>query len=312
MKQYLDILENVLNGTTKEPARENMPRTIGITGVVLKHDLSNGFPLLTTKEVSLKNIFNELIWFLSGDTNIKYLIDKGTNIWNQDAYRWYLKKCEYIDDIIHFKDIKEFVDYIRSTPRSEFDVYGDEEYEIGDLGKIYGYQWRNQMGWVDQVKNTISGLKTNPSSRYHIIDGWNPFEQSEMALPPCHLLYHFITRPFGNSYKLDLVMYQRSVDTFLGFPYNLASMSLFNILMAKIVGMEPGEITWVGGDVHIYENHLEQVKEQLGRKPKALPVLNIKKQINSFSDVLNMTYEDIELLNYEPAPRIKAPLSVGL
>lgn len=312
MKQYLDILENVLNGTTKEPARENMPRTIGITGAVLKHDLSKGFPLLTTKEVNMKNIFHELIWFLRGDTNIKYLVDNGTNIWNKDAYRWYLEKCKYIDDIIHFENIKEFVDYIKNIQVNDFESYGDEEYQIGDLGKVYGWQWRNQNGWIDQLKNVIHGLTTKPSSRYHIIDGWNPFEQAQMALPPCHLLYHFITRPSGNTYKLDLVMYQRSVDTFLGFPYNLASMSLLNLLMSKITGMEPGEITWVGGDVHIYENHLDQVKEQLSRKPKQLPVLNIKKQINDLDDVLEMVYEDIELIGYNPDARIKAPLSVGL
>ena len=260
MKQYLDVLQKILDeGVEKESGRANMPNTIGISKADIGMKLSEGFPLLTTKRMFWKGIVHELLWFLRGETNIKYLVDNNVNIWNGDAYRWYLKKCEGISDPWSMED---FINAIKMNPPAPIQDHRitDKNYKLGDLGKVYGHQWRNQNG-VDQVKDVMDGLKNNPYSRYHIIDGWNKADFPEMALPPCHLLYHFIVRPMtinerlqykenlnkgqnpgyelGRSeeyyesycdnwdipkFYLDLNMYQRSCDTFLGVPFNIASM----------------------------------------------------------------------------------------
>lgn len=351
MKQYLDLLQNILdNGVEKESGRVNMPNTIGISHGVIRMDMAEGFPLLTTKKMYLKGIIHELLWFLRGETNIKYLVDNNVNIWNSDAYRWYLrwwdmdgkdatnvKKCETIE---------EFIDQIKNGPWYEFNSDNTRHYKIGDLGKVYGYQWRNQNG-VDQVKDVIEGLRDNPYSRYHIIDAWDKASFPEMALPPCHLLYQFIVRPLSlgerrnwakekwnnlefissdNSkwnhadldtikvpkFYLDLNMYQRSCDTFLGVPFNIASMSLLLIIFGQSSNMIPGVATWIGGDTHLYVDHIPQVKEQLSRTPKKLPGIAILKKINTLEDILALTIDDFALVNYEPYDSIKAELFTGI
>lgn len=321
MKQYKELLQEILDkGVWKEPARENMPRTKSLFGARMEFDLSKGFPLLTTKKMYYKGIITELLWFLKGDTNIKYLVDNGCNIWNQDAYRWYLEFCKRMeepDDDYLFLDInkncyrtftlEEFVDAIKFGYLGE-----DGEYKLGDLGKVYGYQWRNQNG-IDQVKELIEGLNKNPYSRYHIIDAWQKSDFKDMALPPCHLLYQFNCRPCKNgSYQLDLQMYQRSCDTFLGVPFNIASASLLLHIIAKTVGMEVGKFIWIGGDTHIYENHLNQVDIQLKRNTLPLSKLIINKDLNCLKDIERLSLKDICIEDYKSYPAIKAELKTGL
>jgi len=345
MKQYLDLLQNILdNGVEKESGRANMPNTIGISHGVIRMDLQEGFPLLTTKKMAWKMIIHELLWFLRGETNIKYLVDNNVNIWNGDAYRWYLKKMEEYKNEIEFKTIDEFINAIKSFEKLPFYNFGT--YQLGDLGKVYGYQWRNQNG-VDQVRDVIEGLRDNPYSRYHIIDGWNKADFREMALPPCHLLYQFIVRPlskeernewyrnhgpihtnrfdpdylFDNEFLdeenvpkfyLDLNMYQRSCDTFLGVPFNIASMSILLMIMAKVSNMIPGVSTWIGGDTHLYVDHIPVVKEQLSRSPLGLPKMRIDKELNDLNDILALTIDDFQLEGYEYHPPLKAELFTGL
>jgi len=313
MKQYLEIAYKILDGTIKEPAREGMPRTRSIHGVTFKHDLKDGFPLLTTKKMSLYNIFYELIWFLNGDTNIKYLVDRKVNIWNDDAYKHYLRftkkleepDYEYLMDNPIENRIREFTfeEFIQNIKDGLLGTRSD--YKLGDLGKVYGHQWRHPN--FDQVLYVINSIQNNPNSRYHIIDGWNPTELSEMALPPCHLLYQFFVRED----KLDLVMYQRSCDYFLGVPYNIASMSLLLSLFAKLLNYQAGEITWIGGDVHLYEDHIDAITEQLKREPFLLPTIQINKDLKTLADILGLKFSDITINNYQSHDKIFGKLSVG-
>jgi len=256
MQQYLDLLQNILqNGVEKESGRDNMPNTIGISNGTIKMDLSKGFPLLTTKKMYWKGIVHELLWFLKGDTNVKYLVDNKVNIWTEHAYGWYEKYAK-LNNETNILTEEEFNTALLELPQGNVTEWYPGYY-LGDLGKVYGYQWRNQNG-VDQVRDVIEGLKNNPYSRYHIIDAWNKADFKKMALPPCHLLYQFIVRPlsvterrelyakkceypvdvlsefnhdFYNEHNvpkfyLDLNMYQRSCDSACGLPFNLASMSL--------------------------------------------------------------------------------------
>jgi len=367
MKEYIDLLQKILDeGVEKESGRENMPNTIGISKSDIKMDLSKGFPLLTTKKMYWKGIIHELLWFLRGETNIKYLVDNKVNIWNSDAYRWYLKYAEEencpIQILYHngfdgkgeYKEIRPFTkeEFIEKIKEQEDIVfldlhYSTSKYVLGDLGKVYGHQWRNQNG-VDQIKDVLDGLKSNPYSRYHIIDGWNKADFPEMALPPCHLLYQFIVRPlsvedrwdlFQNidwkeplnmtstsddelhricdehnilKFYLDLNLYQRSCDAGCGIPFNLTSMSLFLMIIAKSSNMVAGIANWIGGDTHLYLNHLDAVKEQITRTPMKLPKMIINKDLNSLDDILNLNIEDFELIEYESYPTIKYELFVGL
>lgn len=321
MKQYQSLLKDILeNGVEKESGRENMPNTIGISQASMKFDLSDGFPLLTTKKMFLKGIIHELLWFLRGDTNIKYLVDNGVNIWNKDAYRWYLKHIdinnESPEDFIEPMSLEGFVETIKTNRLEDLEEqiwFGSESnYNLGDLGKVYGYQWRNQNG-VDQIAELINGIQTNPYSRYHIVDGWNKADFPEMALPPCHLLYQFICRPKGDgSFILDLNMYQRSCDTFLGVPFNIASASLFLMIVAKACNMDAGVFTWLGGDTHLYVTHKEQTELLLSRETKDLPILNIIPNIKSLEGIEKLTINDFALLDYYHHPKIDAELSVGL
>jgi thymidylate synthase len=339
MKQYLELLESILEkGIDKSPARQNMPETRSLFGTRMEFDLNDGFPLLSTKKMYLKGIITELLWFISGDTNIKYLVDNKCNIWNQDAYRWYIRECRKTNqNPVVFED---FVEIIRRVSDEELIMisqqhFSNSDYVIGDIGKVYGEQWRNQNSEIDQVKTCLNRLKEDPMGRYAIIDAWNPSDFDEMALPPCHLLYQFNCRPLsdverltfvplevcenGNleeifkvynppKYCLDLQMYQRSCDTFLGVPFNIASASLFLILVAKELNMIPGKFIWIGGDTHIYENHFSQVKLQLQRTPFKLP--NLK--VNNFKSIFDVKIEDIELIDYVCHDPIKGDLSTGL
>ena len=357
MKQYLNVLNDILkNGREKESGRENMPNTIGLShATILMGDVFENYPLLTTKRMFWKGIVHELLWFLRGETNIKYLVDNNVNIWNGDAYRWYLKWWEESgskqDGLRKLETMEEFIEQVKQDSNPEYywksieRLHHDEEvtYTVGDLGKVYGYQWRNQNG-VDQVSDVFYDLKNNPYGRYKIIDGWNKRDFPEMALPPCHLLYQFIVRPMTNEerneylfknlgflatgskeaqtkrldswnvpkYFLDLNMYQRSCDTFLGVPFNIASMSLLLIIIAKAVGMIPGEAFWIGGDTHLYISHLDAVREQLSRTPKNLPRMKIKKEISSLDDICALTIDDFELVGYQSHDKIEAELFTGL
>lgn len=359
MKQYQDLLQEILdNGREKESGRANMPNTIGISHATIKMNLQEGFPLLTTKKMFWKGIVHELLWFLRGETNIKYLVDNNVNIWNSDAYRWYLKYANSLEEPdygYHVDDPKEnctrvftMEEFIENIKTGRLGLHS--KYKLGDLGKVYGHQWRNQNG-VDQVKEVLDGLKSNPYSRYHIIDGWNKADFKESALPPCHLLYQFIVRPMTleerieytrisdvrktnesiivpsdkweftekeldnlniPKYYLDLNMYQRSVDTFLGASFNLASMSLLLMIFAKVNNMIAGKATWIGGDTHIYIPHIPMVQEQLEREPFPLPEMKINKELNSLEDILTLNINDFELINYKCHETIKAELFVGL
>jgi thymidylate synthase len=344
MIQYHDLLRKILaEGREKGSARDNMPPTLGVSDGRIKMDLFEGFPLLTTKKMAWKSIIHELLWFLRGETNIKYLVDNDINIWNGDAYRWYLKRFNELknQEDIEPCSMEEFIEKVKDGR------YSFQDYKMGDLGKIYGYQWRNHNG-VDQVRDVIEGLRNNPYSRYHIIDSWNKSDFREMALPPCHLLYQFIVRPFNENDKidflnkyflmydqvpwtlemlknqkdvdeqfnipkfyLDLNMYQRSCDTFLGVPFNLASMSLLCMIIAKTVKMEPGIALWLGGDVHIYLDHIPLVKKQLERTPHRLPQMFIKKDLNSITDIEALTIEDFVLSQYSHDDAIKGELFTG-
>jgi thymidylate synthase len=350
MKQYLDLLQNILdNGVEKESGRANMPNTLEISMGRIEMDLQKGFPLLTTKKMFLKGIIHELLWFLRGDTNIKYLVDNDVNIWNGDAYRWYCtmhKKYTKNDYPIWTEDefialIKEGADVGIGDPKT-----GNRAYKIGDLGKVYGHQWRNQNG-VDQIADIIKDLKENPYGRYKILDGWNKADFRDMALPPCHLLYHFIVRPISNKernewyrnngpihtnrfdpdsfyndeflsgeavpkYYLDLNMYQRSCDTFLGVPFNIASMALLLMIIAKSVDMIPGIANWIGGHTHLYVDHIPVVREQLSREPLPLPTMKINKVMNGLEDILELTFDDFELSGYKYLPRLRAELFTGI
>ena len=264
MKQYLDLLDHVMTKGVKKDDRTGTG-TISVFGYQMRFDLDDGFPVLTTKKLHLRSIIHELLWFLNGDTNVKYLQEKGVKIWN---------------------------------------AWADEN---GDLGPIYGYQWRS---WptadgrqIDQVSRLIESLRSNPDSRRHLVSAWNVGDIEKMALPPCHILFQF----YVAKGRLSCQLYQRSADIFLGVPFNIASYSLLLMMVAQVTGLQPGEFVHTFGDAHIYLNHIEQVKEQLTREPYELPVMKINRERKSIFD---FEYEDFELLNYRAHPHIKGDIAV--
>ena len=264
MKQYLDLLKDILeNGTDKHDRTGTGTRSV--FGRQMRFDLSEGFPLLTTKKLHLKSIIYELLWFLKGDTNAKYLQDNGVRIWNEWAR------------------------------------------EDGDLGHIYGYQWRSwpdyNGGYIDQIAQAVNDIKNNPDSRRIIVSAWNVADLPNMALPPCHAFFQF----YVADGKLSLQLYQRSADTFLGVPFNIASYALLTMMMAQVCDLKPGEFVHTLGDTHVYLNHLEQANIQLAREPRTLPKMNINPDIKSIFD---FKYEDFELIGYDPHPHIAAKVSV--
>ena len=288
MKQYLDMARFVLENGIKKEDRTGTG-TISYFGYQTRYDLEEGFPLLTTKKVHLKSIIHELLWFISGSTNIKYLVDNDVRIWNEWAYEKYQKSPEFEGE-----DIKEFAAKIKES--DEFAA------KWGDLGPVYGHQWRDFDG-VDQLENLINQIKTNPNSRRLIISAWNPKEVPLMALPPCHSFMQF----YVNDGYLSCQLYQRSADIFLGVPFNIASYSLFTMMIAQVCGLKAKWFVHTTGDTHIYTNHIEQINLQLSRDPKPLPKMIINPNVKSIYD---FKYEDFELVGYDPHPLIKGVVAV--
>lgn len=288
MEQYLKMCRYILKHGEKKDDRTNTG-TISVFGYQAKYDLDSGFPLLTTKKVHLKSIIHELLWFISGDTNIKYLVDNGVNIWNEWPYEIYKKSNDYQNE-----SLKEFISKIKED--------NDFALKHGDLGPVYGRQWRNFNG-VDQLLKTIDNIKTNPYSRRHIITAWNPAEVDNMALPPCHAFMQF----YVNNGELSLQLYQRSADVFLGVPFNIASYSLLLMMVAQVTGLKAKTFVHTIGDAHIYSNHLEQINLQLSRKPYPLPKMIINPKVKN---ILDFKYSDFKLENYQSHPRIKGVVAV--
>ena len=264
MKQYLDLMRHVHdNGIRKEDRTGT--GTVSIFGYQMRFDLNDGFPLVTTKKLHLRSIIHELLWFLRGDTNIKYLKENGVSIW---------------------------------------DEWADEQ---GELGPVYGHQWRSwptpDGGAIDQISQVVEMIKTNPDSRRLIVSAWNPAEVEKMALPPCHALFQF----YVAEGRLSCQLYQRSADIFLGVPFNIASYALLTMMMAQVTGLKPGEFVHTLGDAHLYTNHLEQARLQLSREPLPLPTMKINPEIK---DIFDFKFEDFELSNYQSHPHIKAPVAV--
>ena len=264
MRPYLDLLRHVLDHGTPKSDRTGTG-TVSIFGAQLRFDLNAGFPLLTTKKVHLKSIIHELLWFLKGDTNVKYLKDNGVSIWNEWAK------------------------------------------PDGELGPVYGYQWRS---WpapdgrhIDQISQVIDMLKKNPDSRRIIVSAWNVADLDKMALMPCHAFFQF----YVADGKLSCQLYQRSADMFLGVPFNIASYALLTLMVAQVCGLKPGDFVHTFGDTHVYRNHFEQTREQLSRAPRALPMMKLNPAVKN---ILDFKYEDFTLEGYDPHPAIKAPIAV--
>jgi len=264
MKQYLELLRHIRENGVMKSDRTGTG-TQSVFGYQMRFDLNEGFPLLTTKRVHLKSIIHELLWFIAGDTNIKYLNDNGATIW---------------------------------------DEWADEN---GDLGPVYGHQWRSwptpDGGTIDQLSNVIETIRNNPDSRRMIVSAWNVAEVEKMALPPCHSLFQF----YVADGKLSCQLYQRSADVFLGVPFNIASYALLTMMIAQVCGLQPGEFVHTTGDTHLYINHFEQVECQLAREPRPLPKMKINTDVKSIFD---FRYEDFELVDYDPYPKIPAPVAV--
>ncbi len=269
MQQYLDLLEHVMSDGVDKSDRTGTG-TRSVFGYQMRFDLQAGFPALTTKKLHLRSIIGELIWFLRGDTNVRWLQERGISIW---------------------------------------DEWADEN---GDLGPVYGKQWRS---WpapdgrtIDQIANVIESIHTNPDSRRHIVTAWNPAEVEDMALPPCHMMFQFYVRPAsdGGAAYLDCQLYQRSCDVFLGVPFNIASYALLTMIIAELTDLRAGKFVWTGGDVHLYSNHFEQAKLQLSRAPRALPTMVIMPR----PSIDQYDIGDFELQDYDPWPGIKAPIAV--
>ena len=264
MRQYLDLMQHVLDHGTRKSDRTGTG-TRSVFGYQMRFNLADGFPCVTTKKLHLRSIIHELLWFLSGDTNIAYLKENGVRIW---------------------------------------DEWADEK---GDLGPVYGHQWRHFPkpggGEVDQVRQLVEALKNNPDSRRHIVCAWNPGMIEQMALPPCHAFFQF----YVADGKLSCQLYQRSADIFLGVPFNIASYALLTMMIAQVCDLEPGDFVHTFGDAHLYENHLDQAREQLSRTPRELPTMKINPAV---TDLFAFKFDDFELVNYDPHPHIKAPVAV--
>jgi thymidylate synthase len=305
MKQYLDLLRDIRQNGTDKNDRTGVG-TRSLFGRQIRMDLNDGFPLLTTKKMFVKGIVHELLWFLKGETNIKYLVDNGVNIWNEWPFEDYLKannlKEKYPTYTDEWKEeLKKFIERIKS----------DEKFARtwGDLGPVYGKQWRRWEGAngkvYDQLGMAIDQIKNNPNSRRIVVSAWNVadiMENLKSAPPLCHTLYQFIVVKG----KLSCQLYQRSADVFLGVPFNIASYALLTMIIAKVTNLEPGEFVHTFGDVHIYKNHFDQVDTQLSREPRSLP----KMKIESKNEIGDFVFEDFDLQGYDPFPGIKAPIAV--
>jgi thymidylate synthase len=375
-KQYQDLLKDILENGIKKEDRTGTG-TISIFGRQIRHKMSEGFPLLTTKKMAFKSMVTELLWFLQGDTNIKYLVDNGCNIWNGDAYKGYEKECvahgvdpmsmeQFIQGIKNYKDDRDPIEKL-TNPATHFipDLTG---YQLGDLGPVYGKQWRKWQGWMhyknddgskghgslwyDQILRLIADLERNPDSRRLMVNAWNVGELDQMVLPPCHYGFQVYTRELSSGERMDywfknnkpnrdvcdsvdessegeqhkyfddvnvpkraisLMWNQRSVDTFLGLPFNIASYGLLLLMLAKRVNMVPDELIGNLGDTHLYSNHLEQAKEQISREGFELPQVELDFEYTYFDGYITefnkIDRNSIKLVNYKSQPEIKAPLS---
>jgi thymidylate synthase len=305
MRQYHLLALNVLNlGNEKEDRTGT--GTISRFGYQFRHKMKDGFPLLTTKKVHLKSIIHELLWFISGDTNIKYLVDNNVKIWNDWPYKKY---CERYDELMNKKSEQTSDSYILNEDKLTMDEFIDRikhdksfAKDFGDLGPVYGAQWRNFNGF-DQLEWVINEIKTNPDSRRLIVNSWNAPLIEKMALPPCHMMFQF----YVSEGKLSLQVYQRSADVFLGVPFNIASYALLLMMVAHVTGLEAGTFIHTFGDVHIYKDHISLIEEQLTRKPRKLPTMVLNKDVKSIYD---FRYSDFKLLDYNPYPAIKGNVSV--
>ena len=301
MRQYLDLLEHIFDQGNHKGDRTGTG-TISVFGYQMRVPLNEHFPLLTTKKVYLKGIIHELLWFLRGDTNIRYLVQNGVKIWNEWPYQAYLRANELEEQYPKYSDawkekMKEFVQQI-----AEEEAFAEK---WGELGPVYGRQWRDFEG-VDQIQQLVEDIKNKPDSRRLIVSAWNPKEIPVMAksgLPPCHVLFQF----YVAESRLSCQLYQRSADVFLGVPFNIASYALLTLMVAHVCNLEPGEFIHTFGDVHLYKNHIEQAKLQMSRSTRTLPKMKIKRKVD---DLLDFKYEDFELIDYTPHPPIRAQVAV--
>lgn len=307
-QQYLDIISEILDsGEWKDSARAGMPRTKEVFFRTMTFDLSEGYPCFTSKKMAWKTCLTELTWFLKGDTNIRYLVENGCKIWNDDAYKFYLRHGGELSFESWMEHIIRGEHWYMKDITSETPYYRHMRY--GDLGKVYGAQWRKSgMFGFDQVQYVIDNIKQNPTSRYNIINAWNGDEflgiHADVALPACHVYYQFCI----NNGKLDMMMVQRSCDMFLGVPFDIASGAALLTLIAHHTGYEPGIFHWVGNCCHLYENHIEQAKELITREPYAFPKL----EVNWRDNISDYVRSDFNLIDYQSHDRIIAPLSVGV
>ncbi|MFS0751622.1 thymidylate synthase [Oceanobacillus sp. 1P07AA] len=311
---YLDLCKQIFENGEQRGDRTNTG-THSIFGHQIRFDLNKGFPLLTTKRVPFRLVASELLWFIKGDTNIRYLLKHNNNIWNEWAFEKWINSADY-----HGPDMTNFG--LRSQEDENFNKQYQEQMELfktrileddafadkyGDLGSVYGKQWRNwkttQNETIDQLKDVIHSIKTNPNSRRHIVSAWNPEDIPTMALPPCHTLFQF----YVSNGKLSCQLYQRSADVFLGVPFNIASYALLTHLIAHECGLEVGDFVHTFGDAHIYSNHVDQVKTQLEREIRVFPQLKINTDKES---IFEMDLDDLVIENYNPHPSIKAPIAV--
>lgn len=308
-QQYLDLLKYTLDNGVEKPDRTNTG-TISVFGRQTRYNLQEGFPLLTTKRVPFKLVVSELLWFLRGDTNIKYLLENNNHIWTDNAFDLYVCYDPAYEDWgnrrLKYEEYGKFIQ--KRIKNFECAILSNESFaeEFGDLGNIYGKQWRrwedSEGNEIDQIANVIKSIKETPESRRHIVSGWNVGELDSMALPPCHTLFQF----YVADNKLSCHLYQRSQDEFLGMPFNIASYALLTHIIAREVGLDVGELVITAGDSHIYLNHIDQVKEQLTREPRDLPQL----RIHSDKPFDELEVDDFELVGYNPHPSIKAPMAV--
>lgn len=306
-EQYLNLLQKLIDEGTEKTDRTGTG-TLSFLGHQMRFNLEDGFPLLTTKKVPIKAIIHELLWFMRGDTNLKYLADNNVHIWDEWPYKAYLKKNNMPIPEINGEEWKNgMADFVEK-------VKTDEAFakEYGNLGPIYGYQWRSwptpNGGHIDQFANVIEQIKKTPDSRRMIVSAWNVADIEEMSkagLPPCHCFFQF----YVADGKLSCQLYQRSCDTFLGVPFNIASYSIFTMIMAQICGLKAGEFVWTGGDVHLYKNHIEQAKLQISRRNDIRPLPKIKLNPTKMK-IEDFTIDDFELVDYNPHDAIKAPIAV--